>query len=683
MKVLYVNTTDAPEPAAYLADVLRLAPEAEIHSVVGAAGALLELRGDEKYRAVFLAPSVPHNEALALISSLRRDRAPLAIVAIIRESDRLFFAHAMTAGADDVLVIGAEGVVDVEDTVDRIRHNRHTPLSSGAAPLRVTYLGNDEPVFGLVSGIPFVEVTRTEAADNGSVALEPADALIVDEQPGAAHQLQVVKWLKANEPGLPVIVLTAPAAGDVGGAALELGADEVVNKSGTYRRRLVASLHRLFLKKDAPAAAPGGRLFERIEALSEAAQSATIALTTLRAEHDQLRETLAFERAMRERDREEVALLTRELAAERERRGVIERTLNQAETAHEAERRQLQEDVAAAADRLHQVANSTQVVQARLERQLAEKNAERDRLTDNALVGHAVFTRGGRLVRCSSMFASLLGYLSPEEALEASAGKSFPGTPDHEQILRQLDEGAAIDRIESTLRRADGRPIRVLTAATLLSGAIPEDEPVEAIERLVVDLSDRRTAEVELQLARRLEAAGRLAAEMAPQIESALRDLERGDGEHRGRLALLVRQLLAFSRNQAKPAGYLSLNDAVSRLERSLRQFAGGAVDFEITLGDVEPVTAGEEDIEHLIVELVTSAAGSLPFGGRLTLTTASETHTTFVLRTALTVTAAGYGVLPCVTSPSLARHVARCGGTLQASGESGRTSTLQVFLPC
>ena len=262
----------------------------------------------------------------------------------------------------------------------------------------------------------------------------------------------------------------------------------------------------------------------RIGTLTEAAQSATIALTALRADHDQLREAQAFERALRDRDREELTAVARELRDERDRRIVLEGTLAQAEDRARAERAALQEDVAAAADRLHQVAHNTQSLQTRLESQVAERVAERDRLTDNALIGHAVLTRGGQLVRCSDAFASMLGYADANDALESSAGGTFPGTPDHAQILAKLDQGATLDRVESTLRRADGRPVRVLTSATLLPEA-GDAEP--QVERLIVDLTDQAAAEVELRLARRLEAAGRLAAEMATQIETAVASLER------------------------------------------------------------------------------------------------------------------------------------------------------------
>jgi DNA-binding NarL/FixJ family response regulator len=666
MKVLYVTSSKVPKAATVLHDLLELEPRLDIQTVIGAGRALVEVRTGEDYRAIFVAASVPHNEALPLIASLRRDRLPIAIVVIITAADRGFFAQALTAGADDVLVLQGARLIAAEDTLRRIRQNRHVLPEPGTPLLRVLYAGRDDAAWRLLGEIPFVQPGRTKAGDDGSVATtmsepgvegEAAEVLVIDEEPGAAHALQVVKWVKQHVPALPVVILAAPSAADLDATALELGADEVLSKAGTYRRRLIGSLHRLFLRR-----------------------------ATAETTREQLLETQAFERALRERDREELASLRRALREEQERVVVLEGTLRHTEDrakselsaleeAHRLERRRLEESVAQAAERLHRVASKTQVFQSRLDAQLGERMADRDRLLNNSLVGYAVLTRQGHLVRCSEAFATMLGHASSDDAIQVSSGEVFAGTPDHARLVEMLEQGATVDRVESTGRRADGRPVRVLTSASLLApaDADPEDE---YLERLLVDLSERTKVEVELRLSRRLEAAGRLAAEMGPEIESTL-------GVDAERTSLLVRQLLAFCRHQAKPAGFLSLNDAIRRHDGLIRQLAGGAVDLKIALGDIEPVTAGEEDIEQLILEFVTSAAGSLPYGGRLTISTASETDQTFVLRTTLTAVSAGYGVLSPNPSSSLARLVARCGGVLRTSGDAGRTSTLHVYLPC
>lgn len=739
MKVLLVTTPGSADPTGILADLAWLEPDLDVKTVIGAAPALVEIRTTAGYRALFIAPSIPHNEALALIASLRRDRTPIAICAIVSETDRAFFAPALTAGADDVLVLQGEQLVDAEAALEHIRQNRHVPPAGGQPRLRILYAGQDELAWNLVEDVPFAESRRaTVTGDGACAALAPAsgelthahDVLLIDEHPGPAHTLQVVKWAKAHQPHVPVVVLTAPAAGDVAGAALELGADEVVSKAGSYRRRLIASLHRIFLRKmgDEPGrqdefeptiparqepaadhATPPTREVDETprlhEELAAAAtqiidlnlelERATAALQALRTERDNLLEAQAFERAMRARDRDELALLTRQVQEEREHRIVLENTLRQTEEqartdrdaleqAHAEARNDLDTQVARAADRLHEIAHSTQLLQTRLERELAARAAERDRLMNNALVGHGVFTRAGRLVRCSPTLAGMLGFASADDAQARSQEDDAPTlVPDHRRLVAELDAGRSVDRVESSIRRADGRALRVLTSAVFVSGGTGDTDDVE---RLFVDLSDRSGLEVELRLARRLESAGRLAAEMGAEIDRVLPTLEASgtleDPEGRDRAILLVRQLLAFSRHQAKPAGFLSLNDALRRIEPALHQAAGGAIELQVSLGTIEPVAAGEDDIEQLVTELVRSAAACLPFGGRLTLATAPDTQTTLVLRTSVTATAAGYGVLPPSLSPTLARLVARCGGSVQVSGEAGRASTLHVHLP-
>ena len=96
MKVLYATISQAPNARTVPGDLLRLESELEIRTVEGAAGALVEIPAGG-YGALFVSPSVPHNDTLALISNLRRDRTPIAIVAIVTDADRLFFRHAITA----------------------------------------------------------------------------------------------------------------------------------------------------------------------------------------------------------------------------------------------------------------------------------------------------------------------------------------------------------------------------------------------------------------------------------------------------------------------------------------------------------------------------------------------------------------------------------------------------------
>ena len=118
MKVLYVTTSQAPDARTVLADLLSLEPGLEIRTVEGATGALFEIRTAGGYDALFVAPSVAPSQTLALVSSLRRDGTPIAIVPIITDAERAFFPRAITAGADDVLVLRGERLIAADHTLN-------------------------------------------------------------------------------------------------------------------------------------------------------------------------------------------------------------------------------------------------------------------------------------------------------------------------------------------------------------------------------------------------------------------------------------------------------------------------------------------------------------------------------------------------------------------------------------
>lgn len=713
LRVLYVTHPDTGNDAAAFAGLRAVEPGLHVKLVHAVPEALAEVRTDATYRALFIGSAVPRDETLALISSLRRDRTPIAIVVLVADQDRQFLVPAITAGADDALVIRDGELVGAEETLRRVRHSRHVPAAASGPRLRVLYAGVDGLAWSVLSEIHFIELERTAAMRDGVIPRlmdtagddrDRCDVLVVDELPGKAHTFEVVKWVKSHMPALPVIVLTPPNGADIGGAALDMGADEVVNKAGPYGRRLVATLHGLFLRRLAavapPAAAPlpaadSDRaelraLEETRTQLEQALAAAHTTIDELNRQYADLSEAQGFERAMRDRDRADLASVRQSLNDERERRIVLEDTLRRTEERAQAQidtleaearstRRRFEHQLEIAADRLHVIAHETQVLQSRLTSEIAAQAAERDRLIEQGLFGYAVLTEDGRLVRCSQSFADMLGYPSAEDAVRSSGGSPFRGLPDHPEIVEALRSDTLTGRVQSTARRADGRPFRVLTTAGWLR---QDGNDAPLVERLVVDIADRTELEAQLRLARRLEAAGRLAAEMSTEIEEALSAWSADGPSEQVRAIALVRQLLAFSRRQARPAGYLSLNDAIRRADHLLRPIVGEAITLRISLGEVEMVAGSEDDIEQLILEVVYAAAATLPFGGTLDLQTVPVT-TNFVLSTQLTAAAAGSGALSLVTSSSLTRTISRCGGLVRTSVEAGRSNALHVILPC
>jgi PAS domain S-box-containing protein len=251
MKLLYLSRM--AEADAQTADRLsRIAPQLTITTVATATEALVEIRRSGGFHALLTSPSIAHNETLAIIANLRDRQVPIAIVPVVTAAQQDFLATAIAGGADDVLVLSGESVMQPTETLTRIRQSPHLFPPDGR--LRVLYAGSDPAVWRLLEQMPFVRPERATCAPDGGCAVRvPAspegslrcDAVVIDEKPDEAHPLQVVKSVKAQASDLPVIVLSSPGAGDLSTAAFNLGADDAVVKSGACGYRLVATLRRV------------------------------------------------------------------------------------------------------------------------------------------------------------------------------------------------------------------------------------------------------------------------------------------------------------------------------------------------------------------------------------------------------------------------------------------------------
>jgi PAS domain S-box-containing protein len=256
MKLLYLSRM--AEGDALTAERLgRIAPTLSITTVSTATEALIEIQRSGGFHALLTSPSIAHTETLALIGSLRDRRVPIAIVPVINEMQQDFLASAIAGGADDVLVLSGDTVMQPTEALTRIRQSPHLFPTDGR--LRVLYAGSDPGVWRLLEQIPFVRAERaTCAADGGCAVRVPAspegslrcDVVLIDERPDEAHPLQVVKSVKAQASDLPVILLSPAGAEDLSTAAFNLGADDAVVKAGACGYRLVATLRRVYQRLD-------------------------------------------------------------------------------------------------------------------------------------------------------------------------------------------------------------------------------------------------------------------------------------------------------------------------------------------------------------------------------------------------------------------------------------------------
>ncbi len=259
----------------------------------------------------------------------------------------------------------------------------------------------------------------------------------------------------------------------------------------------------------------------------------------------------------------------------------------------------------------------------------------------------AVFmsTPSGRFLDINRAGVGLLGYANKEEVLALDIGAHlYADGEERHRLLGMLDTQDFVRDFKSTLRRKDGRLIRVLETTTAVRNAAGT---VECYRGILRDITDQERLEEELRQSQKMEAVGRLAGGIAHDFNNLLtailgygRLLEKDihdpyQSEHVQEVikaaegaASLTRQLLAFSRKQIMAMEILDLNEVVLGMYKMLRRLIGEDIKLDQELS-TEPtwVEADRGQIEQVILNLVINAQDAVSTGGRILVQTRLESQ--------------------------------------------------------
>ncbi len=262
------------------------------------------------------------------------------------------------------------------------------------------------------------------------------------------------------------------------------------------------------------------------------------------------------------------------------------------------------------------------------------------RLFEDAPLGIAIIDLEGRVSDCNPAFLLMTGagdvvganvtglVVGEDQTLMAGrVGAAMAGEGSAEPFdVRLMGEG---ERIATTFitRLEDG--------GDTLSGLILH----------FIDTTGQRDLEMQFSQSQKMQAVGQLAGGIAHDFNNLLTVmigfcdlllLRHRPGEQNfadimqikqnaNRAANLVRQLLAFSRQQTLQPKVLDITDVLAEITDLLRRLIGVNVDFKVIHGrDLGLVKVDQGQFEQVIINLAVNARDAMAEGGNLTLTTSN-----------------------------------------------------------
>ncbi|RLB04099.1 MAG: hypothetical protein DRG59_10770 [Deltaproteobacteria bacterium] len=244
--------------------------------------------------------------------------------------------------------------------------------------------------------------------------------------------------------------------------------------------------------------------------------------------------------------------------------------------------------------------------------------------------------------------------------------KAYPDAEYRQKMLREWKK-----TLDSTTRA--GKPSEGIFTVTCKNGkerelrftsvALDTGETICTCE----DLTERRSLQLQLQQAQKMEAIGRLAGGIAHDFNNLLTTIMGTADlmclylpkEHpfikelkeirkaAKRASDLTRQLLAFSKKQILQPRVINLNDTVRDMGKLLRRLIGEDIELvEILDENLGNINADKAQIEQVIMNLAVNARDAMPNGGKLTIETANVELDEVYARSHASVTPGSYVLL-------------------------------------
>jgi len=260
-----------------------------------------------------------------------------------------------------------------------------------------------------------------------------------------------------------------------------------------------------------------------------------------------------------------------------------------------------------------------------------------ERLFAEAPVGICLLSKDGKLSECNAAFIKMIG--QPEKMIVHRSLKEFVIPDNHDQLAdwtRRIFKGEkAYNSIELTIKTVESETITQVYAQKF-------DGQNHTVLHFI-DLTELKNLEQQFTQSQKMQAIGQLAGGIAHDFNNLLTamigfcdllllrhkpgDASFGDlmqiKQNANRAANLVRQLLAFSRQQTLQPRTLDLTDVLTELSHLVRRLIGANIDLSIGHEtDIGLVKVDQGQLEQVLINLAVNARDAMKEGGRLSIKT-------------------------------------------------------------
>ncbi len=262
------------------------------------------------------------------------------------------------------------------------------------------------------------------------------------------------------------------------------------------------------------------------------------------------------------------------------------------------------------------------------------------RFFEEAPLGIVQVDGSGTVADCNQAFADMLD-VSVDE-IEGAAFKKFISDEDHETFK------STIGQIEQ------GRPMRAPLEISLSGGKKKVMTQMHARKFResnfvlhFIDVTERKSLEAQFVQSQKMQAIGQLAGGIAHDFNNLLTAIigfcdllllrhKPGDPsfadimqikQNSNRAANLVRQLLAFSRQQTLRPRVQDITDILTEVSHLLRRLIGAGIELDLVHGhELGLVKVDEGQMEQVLINLAVNARDAMEGGGKLLIETENFT---------------------------------------------------------